>query len=191
MSTVVQAFDVEDLHGDNDGKLLELVRGQPVEKDMASLAIWVVTQVTFLLKLALHRGEKGTVYAELPVACFPWLPNHARRPDVVYFSEAKLPDPTIDLAAITAVPDLCIEVLSKNDNALEVEAKIAEYLKAGVPLIWIIDPYERTVRVIHASRKSEYLAIDDTINAAPFLPAFSARVADFFPPGPAAARELP
>jgi Uma2 family endonuclease len=42
-------------------------------------------------------------------------------------------------------PDLVIEVISPDDEPAEMAAKIADYLAAGIPHIWIIDPYKRTV----------------------------------------------
>jgi Uma2 family endonuclease len=42
-------------------------------------------------------------------------------------------------------PDLVIEILSPDDRPAEVLRKIADYLQAGVPHIWIVDPYQRTV----------------------------------------------
>jgi Uma2 family endonuclease len=44
-------------------------------------------------------------------------------------------------------PDLVVEVVSPNDTAYELEDKLADYQKVGVPLIWVINPNSRTVRV--------------------------------------------
>ncbi len=42
-------------------------------------------------------------------------------------------------------PDLAIEVVSPDDEAVEMLAKIGDYLAAGIPHIWVIDPYKRTL----------------------------------------------
>jgi Uma2 family endonuclease len=42
-------------------------------------------------------------------------------------------------------PDLAIEVVSPDDEAAELLAKIGDYLAAGIPHIWVIDPYKRTL----------------------------------------------
>lgn len=42
-------------------------------------------------------------------------------------------------------PDLVIEILSPDDHPAEVLRKIADYLQAGIPHIWIVDTYQRTV----------------------------------------------
>ena len=42
-------------------------------------------------------------------------------------------------------PDLAIEVLSPDDTPDEMLERIADYLRAGVPHIWIVDPYKQKV----------------------------------------------
>ncbi len=40
----------------------------------------------------------------------------------------------------TAPPHLCIEILSKDDTMVYMQEKIDDYLRFGVPYIWIINP---------------------------------------------------
>jgi Uma2 family endonuclease len=42
-------------------------------------------------------------------------------------------------------PDLVIEVVSPDDEVAEMLAKIGDYLAAGIPYIWVVDPYKRTL----------------------------------------------
>ena len=51
----------------------------------------------------------------------------------------------------TLSPDLAVEVISPNDLATEIDQKVAEYLGAGVPLVWVVHPEARAVRVHRAS----------------------------------------
>ena len=48
---------------------------------------------------------------------------------------------------LTHPPYLCIEILSPDDSATELRAKLAEYLAFGVEYIWVIDPVSRTGEV--------------------------------------------
>jgi Uma2 family endonuclease len=48
-------------------------------------------------------------------------------------------------APILIRPDLVIEILSPDDKPAEVLEKIADYQAAGIPHIWVADPYQRTV----------------------------------------------
>ena len=40
-------------------------------------------------------------------------------------------------------PFLCVEVLSKDDRASDLQEKIDDYLNFGVPFVWVIDPRRR------------------------------------------------
>jgi Uma2 family endonuclease len=40
-------------------------------------------------------------------------------------------------------PFICIEVLSKDDSLRSTQKRIDDYLKLGVPYVWVIDPADR------------------------------------------------
>lgn len=42
-------------------------------------------------------------------------------------------------------PDLVIEILSPDDGPLEMLEKTGDYQRAGIPYVWIVDPYKRTL----------------------------------------------
>ena len=42
-------------------------------------------------------------------------------------------------------PDLAIEIVSPDDEVPEMLTKIGDYLAAGIPHIWVVDPYKRTL----------------------------------------------
>jgi Uma2 family endonuclease len=41
-------------------------------------------------------------------------------------------------------PDLAIEIVSPDDEVGEMLTKVGDYLAAGIPSIWVVDPYKRT-----------------------------------------------
>ena len=78
-------------------------------------------------------------------------------------------------------PDLAVEVVSDNDGFNDVWGKAEEYLAAGFPLVWVLDPKHRKALVFTAGReKPDVLAADDTIDAGDLLPGWSCKVADLF-----------
>lgn len=47
-------------------------------------------------------------------------------------------------------PDLAIEIVSPDDAASEMVIKIGDYIAAGIPYVWIVDPYKRILsEVVH------------------------------------------
>jgi Uma2 family endonuclease len=42
-------------------------------------------------------------------------------------------------------PFICIEVLSKDDTLRSVQSRVDDYLKFGVPHVWVFDPFDRRV----------------------------------------------
>ena len=79
------------------------------------------------------------------------------------------------------MPDLLIEVVSPNDLAWEVEVKVTEYLRAGVPLLWVFYPDTYTVWVYRASGQVTHLSIEDSLSGEEVLPGFTCPVAVVFP----------
>jgi Uma2 family endonuclease len=68
-----------------------------------------------------------------------------RQPDLSFISLEKMP--TLPDEELTLVPDLVVEVVSKNDTFYEVEKKVQHYQQVGVKLIWVIHPVSQTVGV--------------------------------------------
>lgn len=82
--------------------------------------------------------------------------------------------------AIRQAPDLAIEVLSPDDRPGRVAEKVAFYLRAGVPLTWVIDPDELTLDAYRPGHPTEQFVRRGTVSAAPVLPDFSLDLAELF-----------
>lgn len=77
------------------------------------------------------------------------------------------------------VPDLAVEIVSLGDDPEELDDKIADYLRYGVRLVWVIDPHKRQARVITPDNPSGRTLSDaDTLTGDPVLPGWSALIAD-------------
>lgn len=48
---------------------------------------------------------------------------------------------------LTRPPHLAIEIAWPDDRVADILEKVAEYLKAGVPHVWMPDPYRRSLQV--------------------------------------------
>jgi Uma2 family endonuclease len=65
-------------------------------------------------------------------------PTRFRIPDVCI---VKGPGP--HPAIFRQAPFICIEVLSKDDSLIGTQKRIDDYLKFGVPYVWVFDPIDR------------------------------------------------
>lgn len=117
------------------------------------------------------RGEVGVVLRRNPdrvVGC-----------DAAFILAASLPVQTSDEGYLETIPELVVEVRSKNDTNAEMVAKAEEYFRAGVRVVWGIDPVARTVAdrrpdsSVHLFRETDALTCD-------LLPGFSVPVARLF-----------
>jgi len=81
---------------------------------------------------------------------------HTALPDVAWWPMAQLPSP--EAGPIRVAPRLAVEVLSPNDRYGEVQDKVLLYLKAGVHVVWVIDPLVRNVTVYRPGRPPELIA---------------------------------
>jgi Uma2 family endonuclease len=72
-------------------------------------------------------------------------------------------------------PDLVIEILSPDDEVGEMLVKIADFIRAGIPHIWIIDPYKRVVTEAdqHGTRQVPTMLVETPlVGAIDFAPLF-------------------
>ena len=60
----------------------------------------------------------------------------------------KVPDGKPARGHSRIVPDFVVEVSSPNDLASELEDKLDDYDRAGVPCVWVINPDTRRIRTI-------------------------------------------
>ena len=65
--------------------------------------------------------------------------------DLAFVAKSKLPVRRSREGYLETIPDLVIEVRSKNDTRAELERKAQQYLSAGVVIVLISDPEAKTV----------------------------------------------
>jgi Uma2 family endonuclease len=52
------------------------------------------------------------------------------------------------VSCLRVVPDLAVEIRSPGETDGDVNAKLDLYLRAGVRLVWLVDPRQQTVDVV-------------------------------------------
>jgi Uma2 family endonuclease len=72
-------------------------------------------------------------------------PDHVLAPDALFIANASLPLRLSPEGYLETIPDLAVEVRSKNDTDKEIADKVKDYLKARVKVVWVADPDTKTV----------------------------------------------
>jgi Uma2 family endonuclease len=178
-------FTPDDLLRMEDAVNYELVDGKLVERHMGMESSEIAARIVLLIGMFLRSESIGRLFgADASYQCFLKAPKKVRKPDVSFIRSERIPGGQLPTGHCSFRPDLAVEVISPGDLAYEVEEKVAEYLEAGVPLVWIVNPPTRTVR-IHRPKSSPggpiaELSGDDTITGEDVLPGFSCKVSEFF-----------
>ena len=82
--------------------------------------------------------------------------------------------------AFEGPPDLAVEVLSPSDRPAELRSKVADYLAAGTPRVWLVDPERSQVTEYRHLLEPRILREADVQGGGPALPGFSVRIAELF-----------
>ena len=116
-----------------------------------------------------------------PDGFFRILDSLARGPDVTFVSWDRLPDGRIpDEAVPDLTPDLAVEVISEGNTAAEMGRKRREYFQAGVRLVWMVDPRQRTVAVYRSIVDYQVLSEEQTLGGGSVLPGLEIQLSDLF-----------
>jgi Uma2 family endonuclease len=165
----------------------EMLDGILAEKRMGEKSCWIGGQLFGLVWSFLRTHPLGRVYPQdTGFRCFPNRPRHIRKPDIAFIRAERL-RPELADAEPRVRPDLVVEVVSPHETVEELEEKITDFRSVDVPLVWVIYPNTRQVRVIRPTGSPPYLNETDMLSGEDVLPGFSCRVADFLPPAAAAA----
>jgi Uma2 family endonuclease len=107
-------------------------------------------------------------------------PDTVRGPDLAFWSRERLP--TIPREGyVEIVPDLVVEVLSPSDIFTKVLRKVQMYHDAGVQLVWVLVPEDRSVSVHLRGNAYRVLTEAETLSGADVLRGFTCTVRDLFP----------
>lgn len=134
------------------------------------LGIWLDQQPA--PRGAILGGEAGCRIARDPDVTFGI--------DVVYISAELAANQPNNTTLVEGVPTLAIEILSPSDRVDEIEEKVAEYIRVGIPLVWIISTRFRTVDVYRPDAPSVRFNEQQELTAEPHLPGFRVPVAQLF-----------
>jgi Uma2 family endonuclease len=155
--------------------------GQPVERPPMGAEADQIMVILIVMIQAHAAGKIGLCFTgHCGYQIFPDQPNLVRFPDVSFIRNGRLPGNKIPRGYVEVVPDLVVEVVSPNDIAENVERRLIEFLRAGVPLAWMIYPLTKQVYVFHQGPASLRLGEGDILDGEDVLPGFSCPVKSLF-----------
>ncbi|MBL8792699.1 MAG: Uma2 family endonuclease, partial [Planctomycetia bacterium] len=167
----------EDLLHMKDGDRYELVDGQLLEKftnGWSSLIAGLLMHRLLSHSLARRLGLAGM--AGQTFRCFPASPGRVRKPDVAVLRLHLLTYEQLHASHCPIAPELVVEVLCPDDLALVCDEQIDDYQRAGVRLIWIVNPELRTVRIHRIDGTITGLHEQDVLSGEDVIVGFQVRV---------------
>ncbi len=81
---------------------------------------------------------------------------------------------------MTIPPDLEVEVVSPNELAEDTEARVTDYLAAGVKLLWIIYPSTRSIWILHRDGTAARLTEAQDLSGEDVVPGFTCSIRTLF-----------
>lgn len=165
---------------ENRDRHFELERGEVVEMPPpGKLHGFVCGNVARILGNFAAKRRKGYPCSNDTGLIVERGPDTVRGPDVTFYEDDQTAD-TMERKYSETPPRLVVEVLSPTDQPTKINRRISQYLKRGVPLVWLVDPEVRSVTVYPAGRFHYVLDETDELTGQEVLPDFRCRVSEFF-----------
>lgn len=181
MAATQTRYTPEDLLAITDRPMPELVDGQLVERNMGQDADKVALAIGALLRVYVMSIRAGLVNgSSCGYQIFADDPDKVRIPDASFTRKERLLGAHAARGHSRLAPDLVVEVISPNDHAADLSIKVREYLAAGVPLVWVVNPDDSSVVTYRADGTAKLLGPEGVIDGGDVLPGFSCRVSEFF-----------
>lgn len=144
--------------------------------------IHAATESNLITELKIQGERKGHGKARSgDVGIILWRdPDRLVGADAAFIATTSLPIKLSKEGYLETIPELVVEVVSKNDTTAEVNDKVKDYLKAGVQVVWVADPAKKTIAVHRRGSKTRILGENDKLSIQDVIPGFKIAVKDAF-----------
>jgi Uma2 family endonuclease len=160
-------------------RLCELVDGILLEKTMGIRESFLAIEIARLLGNFVKQADLGMVLGADGMARLA--PGLVRIPDVSFVLWDQVPGRTVpNQPMLRLAPTLAVEVLSPNNTRKEMARKLRDYFKAGVRLVWYVDPDLRCATVYTALDAFIVLNEEHSLDGGDILPGFTLQLRDLF-----------
>jgi Uma2 family endonuclease len=138
-----------------------------------------VTGELYIWRRALPEPRGAVVCGEAGVL-LPNGPENAVGVDVAYVPPDVMVVQTDETTVIHGVPSLIVEILSPSTQIGQINERVRTFHRAGVPLVWVIDPDPRTVSIRRRGARTVTVNDEQELAGDPELPGFRVPVARLF-----------
>jgi len=138
----------------------------------------IAAKLCILLGQHVLAHRLGVVFAAETAFVLARTPDTVRCPDVSFISTARIPVGGVTAARIEIAPDLAVEVLSPDDRAIDVEERVATFLRAGTRLVWIVNPKLRTATIHAPGAAPNVVGEDGLLDGGDVVPGFACPLRD-------------
>jgi Uma2 family endonuclease len=101
-------------------------------------------------------------------------------PDVGFYRKDRYPGGVPESGFYPMPPDMAVEVISPSDRKADIAQKQALYAKAGVPLVWWVDPERKMVTGYRLGQAPEVVDGDGVLSGGDVLPGFELTLRSVF-----------
>jgi Uma2 family endonuclease len=165
----------------DDGKRYELIDGEL--REMAPTVNWygeVELNLGTLLNVHVRPRGLGRVSCGEVLYIVRRNPDRVRTADIAFLRQERVPSLEARQHIMEVIPDLVVEILSKGDTIEEISDKIDDWLGAGVRMLWIVDPFRRTVTIYQPESDPTLLGEHGVLDGDPVVSGFRCPVAEIF-----------
>ena len=182
MRTRKTSFTAEELIHLPRGKCrYELVKGELFEMPPAGGTHGsVAMRIGALLSVHARANQLGEVFAAETGYILRRDPDTVWATDASFIAKDRLPPGELPPGYFDIMPDLAVEVLSPNDRPGEVQDKVDDWLRAGVRLVWVINPATRSAMVHQPLSDPQEVAEGGSLDGADVIPGFTCQIRELF-----------
>ncbi len=164
---------------ENHERRFEFVGGEIIEVPSNPYVSKIAMLIVGALLNYLRQHDQGHVTGEGG----GYIVNGERyAPDVAFISYARQPE-LAHTGYNPNPPELVVEVISDSANRDEqttLRRKLANYLAVDA-LVWVVDPFARTVEVYAAGSAARVIDASGTLDGGAVLPGFTLNLSEIFP----------
>ncbi len=180
MAIIEHLISAEELFQMPNPGRCELVRGDLIMMSPSgSLHGKITARLGALLYRFVEQNKLGIVFGAETGFHIRRDPDTVRAPDVSFVCAERIPDP-FPQGFFPGPPDLAVEILSPNDRASEVQAKIRDWLDTGCRAVWLVDPATKSVTTYKSTHDIAVLNSADTLTDDQLLPGFGVSTNEIF-----------